>query len=74
VRDNGPGLQGRTIDMLCTTFYSTKRDGMGLGLGICRTIVESHGGSLVAEEAPGGGAQFRFTLPLVDAPNIRETT
>ena len=67
VRDNGPGLQGRTIDMLCTTFYSTKSDGMGLGLGICRTIVESHGGSLVAEEAPGGGAQFRFSLPLVAA-------
>jgi C4-dicarboxylate-specific signal transduction histidine kinase len=65
VRDNGPGLQGRTTDMLCTTFYSTKSDGMGLGLGICRTIVESHGGSLVAEEAPGGGAQFRFSLPLV---------
>ena len=64
VRDNGSGLQGRTIDMLCTTFYSTKSDGMGLGLGICRTIVESHGGSLVAEEAPGGGAQFRFSLPL----------
>jgi two-component system sensor histidine kinase DctS len=67
VRDNGPGLQGRTIDTLCTTFYSTKSDGMGLGLGICRTIVESHGGSLVAEEAPGGGAQFRFSLPLVAA-------
>jgi two-component system sensor histidine kinase DctS len=65
VRDNGPGLQGRTIDMLCTTFYSTKSDGMGLGLGICRTIVESHGGNLFAEEALGGGAQFRFTLPLV---------
>jgi two-component system sensor histidine kinase DctS len=67
VRDNGPGLQGRTIDTLCTTFYSTKSDGMGLGLGICRTIVESHGGSLVAEQAPGGGAQFRFSLPLVAA-------
>ena len=64
VRDNGPGMQGRTIDVLCTTFYSTKSDGMGLGLGICRTIVESHGGRLVAEEAPGGGAQFRFSLPL----------
>ncbi len=74
VADNGPGLQGRTIDMLCTTFYSTKSDGMGLGLGICRTIIDSHGGCLVAEEAPGGGAQFKFFLPLVHAPDIRETT
>lgn len=65
VQDNGPGLQGRTIDTLCTTFYSTKRDGMGLGLGICRTIVESHGGILVAQDAPDGGAQFSFSLPLV---------
>jgi two-component system sensor histidine kinase DctS len=65
VSDNGPGLQGRTIDMLCTTFYSTKSEGMGLGLGICRSIVESHGGTLVAEEAPGGGAQFRFTLVAI---------
>lgn len=68
VRDNGPGLQGRTIDMLCNTFYSTKNDGMGLGLGICRTIVESHGGTLTAEDAPGGGAQFAFTLPVSVAP------
>lgn len=65
VRDTGPGLQGRTIDMLCSTFYSTKSDGMGLGLGICRTIVESHGGTLVAEDAQGGGAQFSFSLPIV---------
>lgn len=65
VQDNGPGLQGRTIDTLCTTFYSTKRDGMGLGLGICRTIIESHGGILVAQDVPDGGAQFSFSLPLV---------
>ena len=70
VQDNGPGLQGRTIDMLSTTFYSTKSDGMGLGLGICRTIVESHGGTLVAEEAAGGGALFRFTLPLANVPAV----
>jgi two-component system sensor histidine kinase DctS len=70
VRDNGPGLQGRTIDMLCSTFYSTKSDGMGLGLGICRTILESHGGTLVAEEAAGGGAQFSFYLPIVAKPAV----
>jgi two-component system sensor histidine kinase DctS len=64
VQDNGPGLQGKTLDTLCGTFYSTKSDGMGLGLGICRSIIESHGGSFGAEDAPGGGAVFRFFLPL----------
>ena len=67
VSDNGPGLQGRTVEMLCSTFYSTKNDGMGLGLGICRSIIESHGGTLVAEESPGGGASFSFTLPAASA-------
>ena len=74
ISDNGPGLQGRSIDTLCTTFYSTKSDGMGLGLGICRSIVESHGGTLVAEEAAGGGAQFRFTLRTTPTGNSPETT
>ena len=64
VRDTGPGLQGRSIDVLCTTFYSTKSHGMGLGLGICRAIAESHGGVLSAHDASGGGAEFRFLLPL----------
>jgi C4-dicarboxylate-specific signal transduction histidine kinase len=64
VRDSGPGLQGRTIDTLCSTFYSTKANGMGLGLGICRAIVESHGGKLHAQDAAGGGAEMRFTLPV----------
>jgi two-component system sensor histidine kinase DctS len=67
VSDNGPGLQGRSIDVLCSTFYSTKRQGMGLGLGICRSIVESHDGKLTADEAPGGGARFCFTLGLAPA-------
>ncbi len=66
VRDNGPGLQGRTIDTLCSTFYSTKEKGMGLGLGICRAIAESHGGKLSAQDAPHAGAEFIFTLPLQD--------
>ena len=74
VTDNGPGLQGRTIDVLCSTFYSTKKDGMGLGLGICRSIVESHGGSLSAQENPGGGAQFTFTLPTNHTANMAQAT
>jgi two-component system sensor histidine kinase DctS len=63
VQDNGPGLAGKSIEALCTTFFSTKAQGMGLGLGICRAIAESHGGVLQAREAPGGGAQFYLLLP-----------
>jgi two-component system sensor histidine kinase DctS len=64
VRDNGPGLQGRSIETLCSTFYSTKERGMGLGLGICRGIAETHGGRLGAHDADNGGAEFSFSLPV----------
>ncbi|MEP7103003.1 MAG: PAS domain S-box protein [Burkholderiales bacterium] len=64
VRDNGPGLQGRRIEDLCAPFYSTKLDGMGMGLAICRSILEAHQGALDAVEAPGGGAWFSMTLPV----------
>lgn len=63
VRDTGPGLQGRTAQELCQPFYSTKTEGMGLGLAICRSLVESHQGELDASDAPGGGALFSVTLP-----------
>jgi len=64
VRDNGPGLQGRRIEALCAPFYSTKVEGMGMGLAICRSILEAHQGALDAIEAPGGGAWFSLTLPV----------
>ena len=64
VRDNGPGLQGRRIEALCAPFYSTKTEGMGMGLAICRSIIEAHHGALDAIEAPGGGAWFSLTLPV----------
>ena len=64
VRDNGPGLQGRRIEDLCAPFYSTKRDGMGMGLAICRSILEAHQGALDAVESPGGGAWFSMTLAV----------
>jgi two-component system sensor histidine kinase DctS len=71
VCDPGPGLQGRTLDELCTAFFSTKRDGMGLGLGICRSIVEQHGGRFAAADRPGGGACFTFDLPVaVPVPEL----
>jgi len=64
VCDSGPGLHGRSLDELCAAFHTTKRDGMGLGLGICRAIVEQHGGSLWATDRAEGGACFGFSLPV----------
>jgi two-component system, LuxR family, sensor histidine kinase DctS len=76
VRDNGPGLQGRRIEALCAPFYSTKAEGMGMGLAICRSILEAHQGVLDAVEAPGGGAWFSLTLPVdlqVAVASLEET-
>jgi two-component system sensor histidine kinase DctS len=64
VRDNGPGLQGRSIETLCAWSYSTKADGLGMGLAICRHIVEDHGGTLGAVDAPGGGALLYLVIPV----------
>lgn len=63
VADNGPGLSPDVRDRLFIPFVSTKALGMGIGLAICRTIVEGHGGTLDAEDNPGGGALFRIVLP-----------
>jgi len=68
VRDNGPGLAGLRVEQLCAPFYSTKADGMGMGLAICRSIVEAHQGVLDASDAPNGGALFSFSLPLTREP------
>jgi PAS domain S-box-containing protein len=63
VADRGPGLPVDIADHLFEPFHTTKRDGMGLGLSICRSIVEAHGGKLRHEPNCGGGAIFRVTLP-----------
>jgi PAS domain S-box-containing protein len=62
VADDGPGLSVDP-DSLFTSFYSTKPDGMGLGLPICRSIVEAHGGDIRASNLPNGGAVFLIRLP-----------
>lgn len=64
VDDDGPGLRGRTIEQLTAPFYSTKADGMGMGLAICRSVIEAHHGGMDAGTSPLGGARFSFTLPL----------
>jgi two-component system sensor kinase FixL len=63
VIDTGPGVAPERMENLFTPFNSSKPDGLGIGLSICRTIVEAHGGRIWAENLPGGGAAFRFTLP-----------
>jgi two-component system sensor histidine kinase DctS len=67
VEDSGPGLAGRTVDALSAPFYSTKSDGMGMGLAICRSIIEVHHGGMDAGSSSLGGARFSFTLPVFDA-------
>ncbi len=63
VRDTGPGLDDKQADRVFESFYSTKSGGMGIGLSICRSLAESHGGRLWAESTPGDGATFHFELP-----------
>ena len=68
VRDHGPGLTADVEAHLFDTFFTTKPHGLGLGLCICRTIVESHGGRLWAANNPGDGLTMRFTLPVPAEP------
>jgi signal transduction histidine kinase len=63
VQDTGPGLSAETLPHLFEPFYTTKPDGMGMGLAICRPIIESHGGRLWATTCEPRGALFQFTIP-----------
>jgi signal transduction histidine kinase len=62
VQDSGVGLDGQNLEKLFDAFYSTKPQGMGMGLAISRSIVEDHGGRLWAAPNDGPGATFQFTL------------
>jgi signal transduction histidine kinase len=64
IEDTGPGIPDNRLQQIFEPFFTTKEGGMGMGLSIARTIVESHGGQIWAETRNTGGAAFRFTVPL----------
>jgi signal transduction histidine kinase len=72
VCDSGPGLPPDAIPRLFEAFYTTKPSGMGMGLSICRTIVEAHGGRIWAAPNEPRGAVFQFTLPREPAKNVNQ--
>jgi PAS domain S-box-containing protein len=65
VADEGTGIPPDQLEQVFAPFFTTRRDGLGLGLNICRTIVEAHGGFIEVDNRAGGGAAFSFTLPTV---------
>ncbi|MGZ5893312.1 MAG: ATP-binding protein, partial [Caldimonas sp.] len=74
VADDGPGIRAGLEATIFEKFSRGAREssvaGVGLGLAICKAIVEAHGGTIAAANAPGGGAVFSFTLPLGTAPAL----
>jgi signal transduction histidine kinase len=69
VEDTGPGIDARSLDKVFEAFVTTKPGGMGLGLAICRTIVDRHGGQLSASPVHPRGTVFRMTLPREALPH-----
>jgi signal transduction histidine kinase len=64
VREYGSGISETTRERLFEQFFTTKDEGLGMGLAIVRSIIEAHGGTVAAENANGGGARFYFRLPI----------
>jgi two-component system sensor kinase FixL len=72
VGDTGCGISPDVASRLFQPFVTTKRQGMGVGLSISRTIIESHGGQITAAPNPGGGTIFRFTLHRVASEDLAD--
>ena len=75
IADRGPGIPDAHFDRIFERFFtyrpgSNRRDHVGLGLAICRAIVEAHGGRIRGETRPGGGARFIVDLPLEEPPRV----
>jgi signal transduction histidine kinase len=69
VQDTGSGISAEILDRIYEPFFSTKPDGLGMGLSICRSIAEAHSGRLEASNNPAGGATFGFALPVAGTPS-----
>lgn len=67
VRDSGPGITPDDLDRVFESFFTTKVEGMGIGLAVCHSIITAHAGRIEASNHPGGGACFRFWLPAAPA-------
>jgi C4-dicarboxylate-specific signal transduction histidine kinase len=65
ITDSGPGIASGDQERIFESFFTTKTDGIGIGLSICRSIIESHGGRLWLDNQHSGGAAFKFTLPIL---------
>jgi signal transduction histidine kinase len=63
VEDSGTGIEPQNVDRLFNAFFTTKPDGMGIGLSVCRSIIGQHGGRIWATGNSGAGSTFQFTLP-----------
>ena len=66
VSDNGPGINPQTVDRLFDAFFTTKPDGIGMGLSICRSVIEGHGGQIWVSHNTPRGSVFHFTVPLAE--------
>jgi two-component system sensor kinase FixL len=71
VSDHGTGLTSDKLDKIFQPFFTTKREGLGMGLSISRSIIEAHGGRLWAENNNGRGATFHFTVPVAEEGGVR---
>ncbi|MDE0380742.1 MAG: PAS domain S-box protein [Rhodospirillales bacterium] len=72
VADDGPGLPAEVRERVFEPFVSTKPDGIGIGLSICRTIVEAHGGTIALDTGMRRGTRFRFSVPVFEAASTRD--